>query len=143
MLMNETSTSKLSSDQGTNKPFGPEQESENPGVGAKHSDVLALGMTAAIVAFVGAIVVLTIPYAIFSAPLPPTVNRLGLSVEATQGVLFGRAWYLLVPSILFALWIGYRFYQWGCSITPVVSPDEIAVDAPNDQEPPTSAEIQP
>lgn len=73
---------------------------------------LAVGFTAAIVTFVGAIVVLSIPYAVFSAPLPASVNRIGLSVEATRPLFFGRPWILLAPSILVALWIGYRAYHW-------------------------------
>ncbi len=44
---------------------------------AGYRDALALGFTAAIVAFVGAIVVLSIPYALLSVPLPPNVDRLG------------------------------------------------------------------
>ena len=80
-----------------------------------NQDALALAFTAAIVAFVGAVVVLTIPFAVFSAPLPASINRLGLSVEASQNLLFERVWYLLVSSILFALWIGYKSYRWGRS----------------------------
>jgi predicted lysophospholipase L1 biosynthesis ABC-type transport system permease subunit len=70
---------------------------------ARYSEVMALALTAAVVAFVGAIVVLTIPYAIFTIPLPASVNP-----------FFGLLLYLLVPSGLFALWVGYKFYRWGC-----------------------------
>jgi hypothetical protein len=79
----------------------------------RNPEVVALAFTAAIVAFVGGIVVLTIPYAVFTIPLPSSVNPVGLSVEAIQRPLFGHIWFLLVPSSLFALWVGYKFYQWG------------------------------
>lgn len=69
----------------------------------------------AIVAFVGALVVLSIPYAILSVSLPPSINRLGMSVATTQLLLFGRPWYLLVPATLVALWIGLWSYRWCCS----------------------------
>ena len=79
-----------------------------------YPEVVALALTAAVVAFVGAIVVLTIPYAIFTIPLPASVNPTGLTAEAPQRPFFGLVWYLLVPSGLFALWVGYKFYRWGC-----------------------------
>jgi hypothetical protein len=119
-----------------------EGERNNQGVEARRSDVLALGMTAAIVAFVGAIVVLTIPYAILSVPLPASVNRLGWSVEATQGLLFGHVGYLLIPSILFALWVGFKFYWWGQKVPPKITPDKIAADLANDRESQASAEAR-
>ena len=85
----------------------------------RHQDALALAFTAALVAFVGAVVVLTIPYALLSAPLPPEVNPLGISVLAGRGLFFGRVWYLLIPSVLFAAWLGYKFYQWGVRVSSV------------------------
>ncbi|MFQ5854832.1 MAG: hypothetical protein ACE5LU_04200 [Anaerolineae bacterium] len=85
---------------------------DNPVAGAGDRSALALGFTAAVTAFVGAIVVLTIPYAVLSVSLPPSVNRLGLAVETTQVLFFGRPWYLLVPAMLVAVWVGYRSYRW-------------------------------
>ena len=115
MPVPEKSTSPSESDTEMNNITPPSTEGSNGVVMArtKYREVLALAFTAAIVAFVGAIVVLTIPYAILSAPLPQSVNRLGLSVETTQTLLFGQVWYLLLPSVLFAAWVGYKFYQWG------------------------------
>ncbi|HBY96471.1 MAG TPA: hypothetical protein DEP84_21425 [Chloroflexi bacterium] len=75
---------------------------------------LAFGLTTALVGFVGALVVLSIPFAILSVSLPPTVNRLGLPVAATQALLFGHPWYLLIPSTLIAVWIGFWSYRWCC-----------------------------
>lgn len=77
-----------------------------------HRTALALGFTAAIVAFVGALVVLTIPFVVVSIPLPPSVNRLGLSLDVARALFFGRPWYLLAPATLIAGWIGYRSYRW-------------------------------
>jgi hypothetical protein len=81
--------------------------------GTRYPEAVALALTMAVVAFVGAIVVLTIPYAIFTVPLPPGVNPVGLSVETTQRLPFGPVWFLLVPASLFAGWVGYKVYQWG------------------------------
>jgi len=75
---------------------------------------LAYGLTMALVAFVGALVVLSIPFAVLSVSLPPDINRLGLSVETTQALLFGRPLYLLVPSTVIAVWIGLWSYRWCC-----------------------------
>lgn len=108
---------------------------DNPGAEADPSAILALSMTGAIVAFIGALVVLTIPFAILSAPLPQSVNHLGLSVEISRGFLFERGWYLLVPSVLFALWIGYKFYQWGHT-------QLLATSAEVDREPPGPEETR-
>lgn len=90
----------------------------------RNSEVVALALTAAIVAFVGAIVVLTIPYAMLTIPLPASVNPTGLSVEAPQHPFPGLVWYLLVPSCLFALWVGYKFYRWGCNNTETSPRDQ-------------------
>lgn len=76
---------------------------------------LALGFTAAIVAFIGVFVVLSIPFAILSVPLPPSVNRVGLVIATTQELFFERSWYLLAPAALIALGAGYRSYRWYCS----------------------------
>ncbi len=93
-------------------PLNSAERRDSPRADMGHRAALALGFTAAIVAFVGALVVLTIPFVVVSIPLPPSVNRLGLSVETTQALFFGRPWYLLVPAALLAAWIGYRSYRW-------------------------------
>lgn len=103
-----------SNDKLTSNSQSSDATSEASAGGIEHRDAVALGFTAAILAFVGAVVVLTIPYAFFSAPLPPRVDRLGLSGEVVQGLLFGRVWLPLIPSALFALWVGYKSYRWGC-----------------------------
>ncbi len=95
--------------------FRSSQSSGDPQATSNGQGVWALSLTLAIVAFVGALVVLTIPYAVLSVPLPPSVNRLGLNVEATQRLFFGRPWYLLIPATLIALWVGYKTYRWACS----------------------------
>jgi hypothetical protein len=110
----EEPTSQVESDDAMGGASSGSGEGHDPAAArTEYRDILALACTATIVAFVGAIVVLTIPYAILSAPLPPSVNRLGLSVETTQALFFGRVWYLLIPSALFAVWTGYKFYRWG------------------------------
>ena len=114
MPVTEKSASQLQSDHPTSEASpGSGQGREAAVATVEPQDVWALAFTAALVAFVGAIVVLSIPYAVFSVSLPASVNRLGLSVEATQGLLFERVWTLLIPSALFAGWIGYKFYRWG------------------------------
>ena len=89
------------------------KKSQNIKIHLEYSEIVAFAVTVAIVAFVGAIVVLSIPFAILSAPLPSSVDRLGLSVEATQSLFFGKVWYLLPPSALFATWAGYMAYRRG------------------------------
>ncbi len=117
-------TSHLGSDRMTSRVFlGSGKERNVISLRAGRGDALALAITAAIVAFVGAIVVLTIPYAFLSVPLPPSVDRLGLSTVVIQKLLFGRVWYLLIPSALFALCIGYRSYRWGLR-SILTTPDE-------------------
>ena len=96
-------------------PLNSAERGDSPRADTGHRAALALGFTAAIVAFVGALVVLTIPFVVISIPLPPSVNRLGLSIKTTQALFFGRPWYLLVPAVLLAGWIGYRSYRWSCS----------------------------
>lgn len=96
---------------------GSGEQPNNPRVRPEKQGVWSLSLTLAIVAFVGAIVVLTIPYAILSVPLPASVNRLGLNVETTQRLFFGHPWYLLVPATLIALWVGYKAYRWACNNT--------------------------
>lgn len=71
----------------------------------------AVGLTAAILAFVGAVVVLSIPYAVLSVPLPASVDRLGVSGSMPAGWLFGRPEYLLIPAGLAALGVGYGVYR--------------------------------
>lgn len=87
------------------------ESQDKPGGNIEKQTALAFGFTVAIVVFVGAIVVLSIPFAILSVTLPPMVNHLGLNVEATQGLLFGRPGYLLVPAALIGVWAGYKAYQ--------------------------------
>lgn len=96
-------------------PLSSTERRDSPRAGTGRRAALALGFTAALVAFVGTLVVLTIPFVVISIPLPPGVNRLGLSVESTQALFFGRPWYLLVPALLIGVWIGYRSYRWSCS----------------------------
>lgn len=93
------------------------ENDDNPAVDADRRPALALGFTAAIVTFVGAIVVLTIPFAVLSAPLPASVNRLGIAVDTGQALFFGRPWYLVVPAIVLAAWAGYKSYRWYCRTT--------------------------
>ncbi len=95
---------------------------DNPAVGTDRRPALALGFTAAIVTFVGAIVVRTTPFAVLSAPLPASVNRLGLAVDTGQALFFGRPGYLLVPATVVAAWAGYRSYRWYCRTT-AATPD--------------------
>jgi hypothetical protein len=118
MPVTENPTSPLESDiEMNNTPLVSAGEGDHIGIArTDYRAVLALACTAAIVAFVGAIVVLTIPYAILSVSLPASVNRLGLSIETTQALFFGQVWYLLIPSALFAVWVGYKFYWWGCNV---------------------------
>jgi hypothetical protein len=124
MAHRDKSNSPSQSDTATDHvPSGPDEERTGGVVKAGRWDALAVGITAFIVAFVGAIVVLSIPYAILSAPLPPSVDQLGLSTEVTQKFLFERAWYILVPSVLFALWIGLTSYRWGLK-SMQTAPDE-------------------
>jgi ABC-type uncharacterized transport system fused permease/ATPase subunit len=118
----------------TGKPFHSSSEKhENPDARLGNHVAWAFSLTLAIVAFVGAVVVLTIPYAVLSVSLPPQVNRLGLNVESTQSLFFGRPWYLLIPATLIALWTGYKAYRWCCSYeTAPVSPTfdgEVAVES--------------
>ncbi|NIQ40214.1 MAG: hypothetical protein GTN81_16760 [Proteobacteria bacterium] len=114
MIANEKPTSHQQSDHTTGEmSLGAHEEHSVNCVGGGRRDALALATTTLIVVFVGAIVVLSIPYAVLSAPLPSSVDRLGLSIEAIQNLFFGRPWYLLVPSALFALWMGYAVYRWG------------------------------
>jgi hypothetical protein len=128
MRFKKKPTSHRGSDSVTSKVlFGSGKERNETALRTGRRDVLALAITAAIVGFVGAIVVLTIPYAFLSTPLPPSVDRLGLSTETFQKLLFGRVWYLLVPSSLFALWIGFRSYRWGLK-SILASPDETTSD---------------
>lgn len=94
---------------------------------AGYGAVLALSLTAAIVAFVGAIVVLTIPFAVLSVSLPPTVNHLGFNPETTRRLFFGRPWYLLAPATLIALWVGYSSYRW-CRSTISARPGRADAD---------------
>ena len=105
---------------------------DNPDARSGDQVAWTLSLTLAIVAFVGAVVVLTIPYAVLSVPLPPEVNRLGLNVEGTQSLFFGRPWYLLIPATLIALWVGYRAYRWCCSYETASIPpafdSEVAVE---------------
>ncbi|NIQ39730.1 MAG: hypothetical protein GTN81_14250 [Proteobacteria bacterium] len=124
MAHSDKPTSPTQSDTATDQ-VSPDPDKERTGgvAAAGRWDALAVGITAFIVAFVGAIVVLSIPYAILSAPLPPSVDRLGLSTEITQKFFFERAWYILVPSILFALWIGFTSYRWGLK-SMQTAPDE-------------------
>jgi hypothetical protein len=113
MLVSEGSAPELQPDGAASEvPPGSMERHDSSIAEAGYHDALALGFTAAIVAFVGAIVVLTIPYALLSAPLPPSVDRLGLSVKTTQGLLFERPWSLLAPAILVAFWTGYSSYRW-------------------------------
>ena len=117
----------------TGKTFhNSSKKSSNPDARSGDQVAWTLGLTLAIVAFVGAVVVLTIPFAVLSVSLPPQVNRLGLNVESTQSLFFGRPWYLLIPATLIALWTGYRAYRWCCNYeTAPISPtpdSEIAVE---------------
>ncbi len=124
MISSEKPTSHQQPDGTTGEmSLGSREEHSVVCVGGGRRDALALGITAAIVVFVGAIVVLSIPYAVLSAPLPSSVDRLGLSIEAFQKLFFGRSWYLLVPSALFALWMGYWVYKWGLR-SNLATPDE-------------------
>lgn len=84
---------------------------DTSGMDSEHQVAWTLILTAAIVAFVGAVVVLSIPYAVLSVSLPPDVDRLGLKVGTLQALLFGHPWYLLLPSALFALWVAFRVYR--------------------------------
>jgi hypothetical protein len=102
-------------------PSESTEKHNSPPAREESHDALALGFTMAILAFVGAIVVLSIPHAVLSVPLPADVDRLGLSVGLTQGLLFGQPWYLLVPATLIALWVGYRSYRWARSTTTPTS----------------------
>ena len=112
MPAKETNTKPKSNDT-TNTSLTVSNKDQDIKPQLEYPEVVAFALTAAIVAFVGAIVVLSIPYAILSVQLPASVNRIGLSVESTQALFFGRVWILLVPSLLFAAWIGYKFYRWG------------------------------
>lgn len=100
----------------TGKTFhSSSKKHHNPDAGLGEQVAWSLSLTLAVVAFVGVIVVLSIPYAVLSVSLPPQVNRLGLNVESTQRLFFGRPWYLLIPATLIALWVGYRTYRWCCN----------------------------
>ena len=112
MPAKETITEPKSNNAANTSPTIPD-ESRDIKLHLEYPEVIAFALTAAVVAFVGAIVVLSIPYAILSVPLPASVNRIGLSVQFTQALFFGRVWILLVPSLLFAAWTGYKFYRWG------------------------------
>gem|GEM_PF-6608009 len=113
MLISEGSAFDLQPDRAASEvPPGSMGRPDSSVAAAGYHDALALGFTVAIVAFVGAIVVLTIPYALLSVPLPPSVDRLGLNVRTIQGLLFERPWSLLAPAILIALWAGYTSYRW-------------------------------
>ncbi len=122
MPISEGSPPNQHSDRATSKASPPSVEKpDNLSVREAYHDALALGFTAAILAFVGAIVVFSIPYVVLRAPLPASVNRLGMSVATTQGLLFGRPWYLLLPAMLIALWAGYRSYCWFHNATVTTS----------------------
>ncbi|MFQ5576031.1 MAG: hypothetical protein ACE5G8_03480 [Anaerolineae bacterium] len=87
-------------------------ESAPASEGATAPESLALAMTTAVVVFVAVMVVLTIPFAALSVPLPPGIAWPGLPVALTQPLLFERVWLLPAASGAAAVWAGYRAYRW-------------------------------